>query len=249
MSGTDHHPHWAIAYKFPPERKATKLKSITVQVGKSGKLTPVAELEPVFVAGTTVSRASLHNFVELERKDIRVGDTVFVEKAGEIIPQVVAVDLKQRPVGLTPFPRPEVCPTCGTPVVSEEIFINCPNPACPDQIRERLKHFASRHAMDIDGLGASLVDQVVTELGVRSPEDLFSLTEEGLAGLERMGKKSAQNVLRGLEKAKTAGLARVLVGLAIGHVGTAMAEDLAGHFGSAEALLGFARKYAEGATV
>src|SRR5690606_31335280 len=246
LGGTGHHPHWAIAYKFPPERKATKLLGIAVQVGKSGKLTPVAELEPVVVAATTVSRASLHNFVELERKDVRIGDTVFVEKAGEIIPQVVAVDLAKRPLDTTPFPRPTHCPTCGTAVVTEEIFVYCPSPACPDQVRERIKHFASRSAMDIDGLGASLVDQVVDKLGVRSPDQIFTLTADALAGLERMGKKSAENVIRGIERAKERGLSRVLVGLAIRHVGTSMAEDLARHFGSADALLAFAQRYAAG---
>lgn len=246
LAGTGHHPHWGIAYKFPPERKATRLLGITVQVGKSGKLTPVAELEPVFVAGTTVSRASLHNFVELARKDVRVGDLVHVEKAGEIIPQVVAVELSARPEGAVPFERPEACPTCGTPVVVEEIFVYCPNPACDDQVRERLKHFASRRAMDIDGLGAVLVDQVVGELGVRAPHELFELTVERLAGLERMGDKSAENVIRGLAAARSRGLSRVLNALAIRHVGEAMSEDLARHFGSAEALLDFARRYTSG---
>ncbi|MEM9695371.1 MAG: NAD-dependent DNA ligase LigA, partial [Myxococcota bacterium] len=246
LSGTDHHPHWAIAYKFPPERKPTQLLKISVQVGKSGKLTPVAELAPVSLAGTTVTRASLHNFVELERKDVREGDTVYAEKAGEIIPQVVGVDLSQRPEGTVPFPRPEACPTCATPTVTEEIFLYCPNPACPDQVRERLKHFASRHAMEVDGLGASTVDQVVTHFGVRAPHDLFALTAEQLVSLERMGKKSAENLLAGLERAKTRGLARVLIGLAIRHVGATMARDLATHFGSADALLAFADSYAAG---
>ncbi|HVZ31750.1 MAG TPA: NAD-dependent DNA ligase LigA, partial [Polyangiaceae bacterium] len=193
LGSTGHHPHWGIAYKFPPERKPTRLLGIVVQVGKSGKLTPVAELEPVFVAGTVVSRASLHNFPELQRKDVRVGDRVWVEKAGEIIPQVVSVDLDQRPPGTTPFARPEVCPSCGTGVLEEEIFVYCPNPACPAQIRERLAHFASRRALDIDGLGPALIEQVTEQLGVRSPEQLFSLTVERLADLERMGKKSAEN--------------------------------------------------------
>src|SRR5690606_33707828 len=156
---------------------------------------------------------------------VRVGDTVFVEKAGEIIPQVVAVDTALRPEGTAPFPRPTECPTCRTPVVSEEIFVYCPNPACPDQVRERLRHFASRSAMDIDGMGESLIDQVVDKLGVRAPHELFGLTRDQLAGLERMGEKSADNVVQALERAKDRGLARVLVGLAIRHVGTSMAED------------------------
>jgi DNA ligase (NAD+) len=246
LGGTSHHPHWGIAYKFPPERKATKLISITVQVGKSGKLTPVAELSPVFVAGTTVSRASLHNFVELERKDVRVGDTVYVEKAGEIIPQVVSVDTSKRAPDAEPFARPTHCPTCNTPVVAEEIFVYCPSPTCPDQVNERLKHFASRGAMDIDGLGEALVEQVVEKLGVSSPDALFRLTVAELAGLERMGKKSAENVVKSLEKAKQRGLSRVLTALAIRHVGSSMAEDLTNYFGSAEALLDFAKRYAAG---
>jgi DNA ligase (NAD+) len=246
LGATGHHPHWGIAYKFPPEQKPTILKGIHVQVGKSGKLTPVAELEPVFVANTTVSRASLHNFVELERKDVRVGDTVRVEKAGEIIPQVVSVDLDARPDGTERYQRPAACPVCNTAVLSEEIFVYCPNPACPAQVRERLDHFASRHAMDIDGMGTALIEQVTRELGVRSPDQLFSLTTEQLEGLERMGKKSAENVVRALERAKGRGLTRVLVGLAIRHVGWTMAEDLATYFGSAQALLDFARRYNAG---
>lgn len=246
LAGTGHHPHWAIAYKFPPERKPTLLLGIKVQVGKSGKLTPVAELDPVLVAGTTVSRASLHNFPELERKDVRVGDTVYVEKAGEIIPQVVGVDFEKRPEGTEPFRRPEACPTCGSGVVSEDIFVYCPNPACADQVRERLKHFASRGAMDIEGLGVSLVEQVIDKLGIVSPDAIFRMKAEDLAKLERMGKKSAANVMKAIEDAKGRGLARVLVGLAIRHVGTTMAEDLAGHFGSADALLEFAQRYAAG---
>ena len=243
LGETGHHPHWGIAYKFPPQRKPTKLLDVIVQVGKSGKLTPVAELEPVFLAGTTVSRASLHNFVEIERKDIRIGDTVYVEKAGEIIPQVVGVLADARPADAREIRRPRECPACGALVVQEEIFIYCPNPACPAQVRERLEHFASRAAMDIDGMGQKLIDQLVDRYGIDTPDRLFALTEEQLSGLERMGKKSAQNVLRALEAAKGRGLARVLVGLAIPQVGETMAEDLARYFGSADALLAFAARY------
>lgn len=246
LGSTGHHPHWGIAYKFPPERKATRLQRIVVQVGKSGKLTPVAELDPVPLAGTVVSRASLHNFVELERKDVRVGDRVFVEKAGDIIPQVVGVDLGARPEGAEPFSRPTCCPTCGAAVIEEAIFIYCPNPACPDQVRERLEHFASRKAMDIDGLGQVLVAQLVEGLGARSPVDLYRLNADDVAALERMGKRSAANLMRAIETSKSRGLARVLNGLAIRHVGESMSEDLATHFGTAEALLGFARRYQEG---
>lgn len=246
LGETGHHPHWGIAYKFPPERKPTRLVGVVVQVGKSGKLTPVAELEPVFLAGTTVVRASLHNFVEVERKDIRVRDIVYVEKAGEIIPQVVGVSLDARLADAEPVRRPHECPACGTLVVTEEVFIYCPNPACPAQVRERLEHFVSRDAMDVDGVGMKLIDQLVDKLGVTKPHQLFALDEEALTNLERMGKKSAQNVLKGLAAAKNRGLARVLVGLAIRHVGERMAEDLASYFHSADALLEFAARYCAG---
>ncbi len=246
LSGTGHHPHWGIAYKFPPERKPTVLHDVLVQVGKSGKLTPVAVLEPVFVAGTVVSRASLHNFVEVDRKDVRKGDTVFVEKAGEIIPQVLGVDLDKRPASSEKIERPQVCPACSAKVLAEEIFIYCPNPSCPAQLRERLRYFASRGAMDIDGMGPSLVDQVVDKLGVKAPDGLFALDQASLRSLDRMGEKSAANVVAALERAKKRGLARVLTGLAIRHVGSTMAEDLAKHFGSADALLDFAARYVAG---
>lgn len=246
LGETGHHPHWGIAYKFPPERKPTKLVGVVVQVGKSGKLTPVAELEPVFLAGTTVKRTSLHNFAEVERKDIRIGDTVYVEKAGEIIPQVVGVKLDARPPDATPIQRPEACPACGSEVVEEEIFIYCPNPACPAQVRERLEHFVSRSALEVDGIGSKLIDQLVAKVGISRPHELFELDVETLARLERMGKKSAENVVRGLEAAKGRGLARVLVGLAIRHVGETMAEDLANYFHSADELLEFAQRYVSG---
>ncbi|MEQ9079624.1 MAG: NAD-dependent DNA ligase LigA [Sandaracinaceae bacterium] len=246
LGETGHHPHWGIAYKFAPERKPTRLKDVVVQVGKSGKLTPVAELEPVFLAGTTVSRASLHNFVEVARKDIRIGDTVYVEKAGEIIPQVVGVEESERPADAREVRPPKECPACGSLVVSEEIFIFCPNPSCPAQVRERLQHFVSRAAMDVDGMGAKLIDQLVDKEGIDKPHELFAVTEKQLSGLERMGKKSAQNVLRGLEASKGRGLARVLVGLSIRHLGESMAEDLASYFGTAERLLGFAQRYTAG---
>lgn len=246
LGGTDHHPHWGIAYKFPPERKPTRLLDIQVQVGKTGKLTPVAHLEPVFVASTTVSRASLHNFTELSRKDVRVGDTVLVEKAGEIIPQVVEVVHSKRPGTTSAYIRPSKCPACDTPVLEEEIFVYCPNPACPAQVRQRLIHFASRNAMDIEGLGNVLVDQLVREKSIRRPHELFALSVEDIATLERMGEKSAENVLRGLDTAKSRGLTRVLVGLSIRHVGTSMAEQLSHYFGTAETLLGFAQRYVSG---
>ncbi|HKU41085.1 MAG TPA: NAD-dependent DNA ligase LigA [Polyangiales bacterium] len=246
LGATGHHPHWGIAYKFPPERKQSQLLGVEFGVGKTGKITPVARLSPVFLAGTTVSRASLHNFVEVARKDVRIGDTVLVEKAGDIIPQIVDVVREARPEGTQPIERPERCPVCQANVVVEEIFVICPNPACPAQRLERLVHFAGRRQMSIDGLGESLIEQLIDKCGVTRPDQLFHLTEEQLAGLERMGKKSAQNVLRSLEAAKPRGLAKVLNALAIRHVGETTSQALANYFGSAEALLEFARRYVAG---
>lgn len=246
LGATSHHPRWGIAYKFPPERVATTLEDVVVQVGKSGKLTPVAVLTPVPVAGTTVSRASLHNFKEVAARDVRIGDRVFVEKAGEIIPQVVAVDDDARPTGTQPIEPPTACPECATPTVAEEIFVYCPNPACPAQRRERLVHFASRAAMDIDGCGPAVIDQLLAQDLVTSPVDFFHLDRDTLAGLDRMGKRSAEKLVQAIAAVKNRGLARVLASLAVRHVGTTMAEHLAHHFGDAPALLAFARRYADG---
>lgn len=246
LGATGHHPHWGIAYKFPPERKRTQVQGLELGVGKSGKITPVAMLSPVFVAGTTVSRASLHNFVEVARKDIRIGDTVIVEKAGDIIPQIVDVVHEERPADAQPIERPTHCPACHSEVLVEEIFVQCPNPACPAQRRERLVHFAGRRQMAIDGLGESLIDQLIEKRDLSRPDELFELTVEALSELERMGKKSAQNVVRSLDQAKARGLAKVLSALAIRHVGETTSEALADYFGSADALLAFARRYVEG---
>lgn len=246
LGGTDHHPHGAIAYKFAPERKPTLLTNITVQVGKSGKLTPVAELECVRLAGTRVTRASLHNFSELERRDVRVGDTVFVEKAGDIIPQVVAVDLGKRPANAVAFARPSHCPSCNAAVVQEDVFIYCPNPACPAQVRERLLHFASRNAMDINGLGPAAIDRIVSVCGVHGPDELFTLTEQRLQQVFSEGGKMAPKTVQAIARAKERGLERVLVGLSIRHVGTGLAQQLASYFGNADALVAFAKKYTLG---
>ena len=237
LGSTEHHPRWGLAWKFPPERRPTVLKAVTVQVGKSGKLTPVAELEPVVLAQTTVTRASLHNFPELERKDVRIGDTVWVEKAGEIIPQVLGVVPGKRPAKAKPYERPTACPACASPVLTEDIFIYCPNPACPAQVRERLRHFASRTAMDIQGVGEAVIDQLCTVRNLSSPAQLFTLTAEDFAALERKGEKSAKNLVAALQDAKSRGLAKVLTGLALYQIGEKLADDLAGNFGSMDALL------------
>jgi DNA ligase (NAD+) len=246
LGATGHHPHWGIAYKFPPERRRSVVLGVELGVGKTGKITPVALLEPVLVAGTTVSRASLHNFVEVARKDIRVGDTVVVEKAGDIIPQIVDTVQALRPADAKPIERPTHCPACRADLVAEEIFVVCPNPACPAQRRQRLLHFAGRRQMAIDGVGESLIDQLIEKLGISRPDELFGLTEEQLTELDRMGKKSAQNVVRSLEAAKPRGLAKLLNALAIRHVGETTSQQLANYFGSADALLAFAKRYMEG---
>lgn len=243
LGATGHHPNWGIAFKFPPERKATVLIGVTVQVGKSGKLTPVAELTPVELAKTTVRRASLHNWSEVERLHLRIGDQVWVEKAGEIIPQVLGVAAH---VGTVAVQRPTVCPDCGTGVVEDEIFLHCPNPTCPAQVKERLVHFASRGCMDIEGCGDALVAQLVEQRGMVSPARFFTLTAADLAGLELMGERKAANVLAAVERAKNRGLARVLTGLGLRLLGEKLAEELAARFASAEALLALAQRHAQG---
>jgi DNA ligase (NAD+) len=246
LGATGHHPHWGIAYKFPPERKRSVLLGVKHGVGKTGKITPVAQLTPVFLAGTTVSHASLHNFVEVARKDVRIGDSVWVEKAGDIIPQIVDVIREARPDDAQPIERPKHCPVCQADVLVEEIFVICPNPACPAQRLERLVHFAGRRQMGIDGLGESLIEQLIEKLGITRPDELFTLGEEQLASLERMGKKSAQNVVRSLEAAKPRGLGKVLAALAIRHVGETTSQALANYFGNVDALLAFAKRYVAG---
>jgi DNA ligase (NAD+) len=233
-------PRWAIAFKYEAEQALTKIIGIGVQVGKTGKLTPVADLNPVLLAGTTVKRATLHNADEIARKDIRVGDTVLIEKAGEIIPQVVRVEVGSRDGSEVPFVFPTHCPNCGAPVIREEgeVDYRCSNPpsACSTQLEGRLRNFAHRDAMDIEGLGEKLIDQLVRLGLVRSLADLYRLDEPTLANLERMGKKSAQNLLEGLERSKSRPLDRFVTGLTIRHVGTRGAEILAERFQSLGAL-------------
>ena len=232
LGTTSKSPRWVIAYKYPAQVAQTKVVNIAIQVGKSGALTPVAEMEPVLLAGTTVKRASLHNFEEVERKDVRVGDTVEIQKAGEIIPQVLRVIEKLRPKNTEPFPIPKKCPECGGEVHkdAEGVYWRCLNLACPAQVKERLRHFASRGAMDIEGMGPAVIEQLVAEGIVRGPADLYALTEERLVSLERMGKKSAANLIAGIEASKKRPLSRLLGGLGIRHVGSHIAEVLAAHF-------------------
>jgi len=238
LGATSKAPRWAIAYKYPAEIAETKLEKVTLQVGKTGTVTPVANLAPVHLAGTTVKRANLHNFEDIERKDIREGDIVRVQKAGEIIPQVLGPVLEKRPANARKIPIPTKCPQCGSEVRQDPdgVYLRCLNPACPAQIKGRLKHFASRAAMDIEGIGEKLVDQLVDKDVVRNLDNIYELSVDKLAGLERMGKKSAQNLLEAIEKSKSRPLSRLLNGLGIRHVGAHTAQLLARHSGWMDAL-------------
>jgi len=235
---TSKFPRWAVAVKYPAEQATTRVRKITVQVGRTGKLTPVVELEPVTLAGTTVSRATLHNEDEVERKDVREGDTVFVEKAGEIIPQVVKTVLAKRPSGARKFRMPEQCPVCGASAVREEgeVARYCTNVACPAQQKEKLLHFAGRGGMDIQGLGEALVDQLLEKTLVEDVSGLYRLEQDKLESLERMGSKSASNLLEEIELSKRQPLRRVLFALGIRHVGDRSARLLASQLGSIDAL-------------
>jgi DNA ligase (NAD+) len=238
LGSTSKSPRWLIAYKFEKFEGATRLIDIRVQVGKTGTITPVADLEPIELAGTVVRRASLHNADEIERKDVRIGDVVVVEKAGKVIPHVVRVEKHERRGELKQFKFPARCPECDTKLVKDEggVYIRCPNPQCPAQLRERIRYYATRNAMDIEGLGDKLVEQLVADRLVTRYGDLYRLTFEQLAELERMGKKSAENLLKQIEASKSRGLARLLNALSIRHVGNRVAAVLAEHFGSIEEL-------------
>lgn len=239
LGATGRAPRWCISYKFPAERAETVVESIAVQVGKTGALTPVANLRPVQLAGTTVKRASLHNFDEMQRLDVRPGDTVSIEKAGEIIPQVVEVKKAFRPKGAKPFPVPKKCPNCGSDVVRDEayVYVRCPNPNCLGQLKERLRYFAGRDQMDIEHLGIALVEQLIESGLVKTFADLYRLRKEDLLGLERMGERSAQNVLDAIEASKTRPLWRFIAALGIRHVGGQSAQILAEHLGSLDAIM------------
>lgn len=231
-------PRWAIAYKFPAEEATTRVLDIIVQVGRTGALTPVAILEPVEVSGATVSRATLHNEDEVRRKDVRIGDWVIVRRAGEVIPEVVKSIPERRTGKEKEFKMPERCPACGGPVIRPpgEVAYRCENLSCPARIKESIRHFASRRAMDIEGLGEKLVDKLVETGLVRKLSDIYRLRKEDLVNLERMGEKSAQNLLEQIARSKNAGLARLIFALGIRYVGEHLAEVLAEHFPSLEAL-------------
>lgn len=238
LGSTSKFPRWAIAYKFEAEQAQTKLNDISLQVGRLGTITPVAELEPVLLAGTTVKRASLHNEEEIHRKDIRIGDTVLVEKAGEIIPQVVNVVNPDRAERSPKFEFPTNCPACNAELVKYEgeVAWRCINPVCPPQVRIKIEHFASRDALDIEGLGESVVDQLVTEGLISNYSDLFDLSVEQIIPLERMAEKSAQNLISAISKSKEQPFERVLYALGIRFVGKTVAKDLVKAFKSLENL-------------
>nr|MDJ0862720.1 NAD-dependent DNA ligase LigA [Gammaproteobacteria bacterium] len=233
-------PRWAVAHKFPAQEEITRVLAVEFQVGRTGAVTPVARLEPVFVGGATVSNATLHNMDEVVRKDVRIGDSVIVRRAGDVIPEVVSVVADRRPADARPVSMPESCPVCGSQIVrlEGEAVARCSGGLyCPAQRKEAIRHFASRRAMDVEGLGDKLVDQLVELDLVRSVADLYDLSVEQLAGLERMAEKSAANLVRALARSRQTTLGRFLYALGIREVGEATARALASHFGSLEPIM------------
>lgn len=239
LGSTAKFPRWAAAFKYPPEQKPSKVVDIVVQVGRTGVLTPKAVVEPVRLAGTTVTNATLHNQDFITEKDIRIGDTVLVQKAGEIIPEIVSVLKEKRPEGTVPYHLPEVCPVCGAPVARDEdgAHIRCTGAECPAQRLRHLVHFASRDAMDIEGLGPAVVEALVNAGLVKGPGDLYGLNPQDVAGLERMGKRSAEKLITAIEKSKGNDLSRLLFAFGVRQVGQKAGKVLASRFGSLDALM------------
>ena len=239
LGSTAKAPRWAVAYKYPPEKKESRVLDIVVQVGRTGVLTPKVIVEPVRLAGTTVSAATLHNQDNIDRLDLRIGDTVLLQKAGEIIPEVLSVNKAKRPEGTVPFVLPSVCPECGSPVVRDPdgVALRCTSPECPAQRLRNIAHFASREAMDIDGLGISVCESLIGAGLVKDAADLYYLEAQSVAELERMGKKSAENLIGAIEKSKSAGLARLLCALGIRQVGQKAAKVLASYYSDLDTLM------------
>ena len=239
LGSTAKAPRWAVAFKYPPEKKESRVLDIIVQVGRTGVLTPKVIVEPVRLAGTTVSAATLHNQDNIDRLDLRIGDTVLLQKAGEIIPEVLSVNKEKRPEGTVPFVMPMACPVCGSPVVRDEdgAALRCTSPECPAQRLRNIAHFASREAMDIEGLGISVCDSLINSGLVQDASDLYYLKAESVAALERMGEKSAENLINAIENSKQAGLARLLCAFGIRQVGQKAAKVLASYYRDLDELM------------
>lgn len=239
LGRTSKFPKWAIAFKYPPEQKTTKILGISVNVGRTGALTPLAVLEPVFVAGSMISRATLHNKDFIREKDIRVGDTVTIQKAGDIIPEVVSVDFKKRPDSAEKFEMPRICPSCGEKVAEDPDgpFIRCVNSECPAQLMKNIVHYVSKDAMDIDGLGHSQIERFISEGMIRNPADLYTIKKEQISVLDRFGEKSAENIISAIEKSKTRNLDRLIYALGIREVGQKAGKILAATFLQMDALI------------
>ena len=239
LGSTAKAPRWAVAFKYPPEKKESKVLDVVVQVGRTGVLTPKVIVEPVRLAGTTVSAATLHNQDNIDRLDLRIGDTVLLQKAGEIIPEVLSVNKDKRPDWAIPFVMPEICPECGSPVVRDVdgAALRCTSPECPAQRLRNIAHFASREAMDIEGLGISVCESLISSGLVSSAADLYYLDAEKVARLDRMGEKSAANLMSAIENSKSAGLGRLLCAFGIRQVGQKAAKVLAAHFGDLDSLM------------
>ena len=239
LGSTAKAPRWAVAFKYPPEKKESRVLDIVVQVGRTGVLTPKVIVEPVRLAGTTVSAATLHNQDNIDRLDLRIGDTVLLQKAGEIIPEVLSVNKEKRPADAVPFSMPTVCPECGSPVVRDEdgVALRCTSPECPAQRLRNIAHFASREAMNIDGLGISVCESLISSGLVKDASDLYYLEAEPVAQLDRMGDKSAKNLIAAIENSKQAGLARLLCAFGIRQVGQKAAKVLASYYGDLDELM------------
>lgn len=239
LGSTAKAPRWAVAFKYPPERKESVVRDIVIQVGRTGVLTPKVLVDPIRLAGTTVSAATLHNQDNIDRLDLRIGDTVVLQKAGEIIPEVLSVNKDKRPADSVPFVMPSFCPECGSPVVRDEdgAALRCTSPECPAQRLRNIAHFASREAMDIEGLGISVCESLINSGLVNSAADLYYLEPQSVAQLERMGKKSAENLMAAIEKSKEAGLARLLCAFGIRQVGQKAAKVLAMHYTNLDSLM------------
>ena len=239
LGSTAKAPRWAVAFKYPPEKKESRVLDIVVQVGRTGVLTPKVIVEPVRLAGTTVSAATLHNQDNIDRLDLRIGDTVLLQKAGEIIPEVLSVNKAKRPADAVPFTMPTVCPECGSPVVRDEdgVALRCTSPECPAQRLRNIAHFASREAMDIEGLGISVCESLISSGLVKDASDLYYLEAEPVSQLDRMGDKSAKNLIAAIENSKQAGLARLLCAFGIRQVGQKAAKVLASYYGDLDELM------------